>query len=133
MAMSCGLYESAFSTLARIYGTDARRAITGITLIAGFASTIGWPLTAWLDASYGWRVACFAWAGAHLLIGVPLNALLPTGKHAAPATATEWGCASGVPSDARVPGPMPAAFSVTIIRGPPSASPTDADIPGGVE
>ena len=38
MAMSCGLYEAAFSTLARIYGSDSRRAITGITLIAGFAS-----------------------------------------------------------------------------------------------
>jgi MFS family permease len=45
-AMSCGLYEAAFSTLARIYGQSARQAITGITLIAGFASTIGWPLTA---------------------------------------------------------------------------------------
>ena len=65
VAMSCGLYEAAFSTLARIYGQDARRAITGITLIAGFASTIGWPLTAWLEVSYGWRAACFTWAAAH--------------------------------------------------------------------
>ena len=83
VAMSCGLYESAFSALARIYGTDARRAITGITLIAGFASTIGWPLTAWLDASFGWRAACFAWAGAHLLVCIPLNAFLPGGRHTA--------------------------------------------------
>jgi MFS family permease len=81
VAMSCGLYESAFSTLARIYGPEARRAITGITLIAGFASTIGWPLTAWLDTSFGWRVACYSWAGAHLIICLPLNALLPPGKH----------------------------------------------------
>jgi MFS family permease len=87
VAMSCGLYESAFSTLSRIYGTDARRAITGITLIAGFASTIGWPLTAWLDASYGWRAACFVWAGAHLFICLPLNALLPTGTHSSHAAA----------------------------------------------
>ncbi len=86
IAMSCGLYESAFATLARIYGHDARRAITGITLIAGFASTIGWPLTAWLDASFGWRVACYVWAGAHLFICLPLNAILPAGKHAARAS-----------------------------------------------
>ena len=80
VAMSCGLYESAFATLARIYGQDARRAITGITLIAGFASTIAWPLTAWMEASFGWRVACFTWAAAHVIICAPLNLLLPTGE-----------------------------------------------------
>ena len=89
VAMSCGLYESAFSALARIYGAHARRAITGITLIAGFASTLGWPLTAWLEASYDWRTACFVWAGAHLLICLPLNALLPTGTHATHAVASD--------------------------------------------
>jgi len=57
---SAGLYEAAFSTLAGIYGRDARRAITGITLIAGFASTICWPISAALDAELGWRAACFA-------------------------------------------------------------------------
>ena len=81
VAMSCGLYEASFSALARIYGHDARQAITGITLIAGFASTIGWPLTAWLDVSFGWRAACFTWAAAHLLICLPLNAILPRGIH----------------------------------------------------
>jgi MFS family permease len=81
-AMACGLYEAAFSALARIYGTEARRAITGITLIAGFASTIGWPLTAWLEVSFGWRAACFLWAAAHVLVCMPLNLLLPAGKHA---------------------------------------------------
>ena len=88
IAMSCGLYESAFATLARIYGQDARRAITGITLIAGFASTIAWPLTAWMEASFGWRIACFAWAAAHLVICAPLNLSLPSGKRVA-AAATE--------------------------------------------
>jgi len=80
VAMSCGLYESAFATLARIYGQDARRAITGITLIAGFASTIAWPLTAWMEASFGWRVACFIWAAAHVVICAPLNLSLPMGE-----------------------------------------------------
>jgi MFS family permease len=80
-AMSFGLYEAAFATLARIYGRDARRAITGIALVAGCASTIGWPLTAWLEVSFGWRAACLAWAGAHLLICLPLNLSLPAGEH----------------------------------------------------
>lgn len=77
IGMGMGLYEAAFATLARIYGTDARRTITGITLIAGFASTLGWPLTTWLASEYGWRVACQAWAAIHLGLALPLNLSLP--------------------------------------------------------
>jgi MFS family permease len=72
-----GLYDAAFATLAGIYGREARASITGITLIAGFASTIGWPLSALLDASIGWRGTCIAWGAAHLLVGLPLSLLLP--------------------------------------------------------
>lgn len=77
-AMGAGLYEAAFSSLVRLYGKHARGAITGITLLAGFASTVGWPLSAWMEARFGWRNACLGWAGIHLLIGLPLNAWLPT-------------------------------------------------------
>ena len=77
IGMSAGLYEAAFSTLAGIYGREARRSITGITLIAGFASTVCWPISAYLDVTIGWRATCYAWAAAHLLIGMPLNLLLP--------------------------------------------------------
>ncbi len=73
IGMGCGLYDAAFGALGRIYGQSARRAITGITLLAGFASTIGWPLTAWGLETIGWRDTCFAWAAAHILIGLPLN------------------------------------------------------------
>jgi predicted MFS family arabinose efflux permease len=83
VAMGSGLYEAAFSSLVRLYGHHARSAITGITLIAGFASTVGWPLSAWMEAQFGWRGACFGWAAMHLLIGLPLNAWLPTVQGAA--------------------------------------------------
>jgi predicted MFS family arabinose efflux permease len=83
IGMGFGLYDAAFAALGRIYGNNARRAITGITLIAGFASTVGWPLTAWGLATIGWRNTCFAWAIAHILIGLPLNLLfLPRVKQA---------------------------------------------------
>jgi hypothetical protein len=82
IGMSAGLYEAAFSTLAGIYGRDARRSITGITLIAGFASTVCWPLSAYMDVTIGWRATCFVWAAAHLLIGLPINLLLPPGRNA---------------------------------------------------
>lgn len=77
IAMGMGLYEAAFATLARIYGTNARKPITGITLLAGFASTIGWPLSTWMDAEFGWRVACQIWALIHIVLALPLNLLLP--------------------------------------------------------
>ncbi len=73
IGMGTGLYDAAFAALGRIYGDAARRPITGITLIAGFASTVGWPLTAWGLHDIGWRETCFAWAAAHILIGLPLN------------------------------------------------------------
>jgi len=76
IGMGCGLYDAAFGALGRIYGNTARRAITGITLMAGFASTIGWPLTAIGLEHIGWRNTCFAWAAAHILIGLPLNLLM---------------------------------------------------------
>jgi len=55
VGMALGLYEAAFSTLAGIYGREARGAITGITLLAGFASTICWPISSVLEAEVGWR------------------------------------------------------------------------------
>jgi MFS family permease len=83
--MAMGLYEAAFSTLAGIFGREARGAITGITLLAGFASTICWPITAYLEAVFDWRMACFVWAAAHLLLGLPLNRfLVPLGTQPAP-------------------------------------------------
>jgi MFS family permease len=88
IGMGCGLYDAAFAALGRIYGDAARGSITGITLIAGFASTVGWPLTAWGLESIGWRNTCFAWAAAHILIGLPINLLmLPAVKGAKAAVA----------------------------------------------
>jgi MFS family permease len=77
IGMGCGLYEAAFSALAGIYGRAARSPITGITLIAGFASTVGWPLSGVIEAQMGWRIACLAWALIHLIIALPLNLALP--------------------------------------------------------
>lgn len=77
IAMGSGLYEAAFAALVRLKGSRARASITGITLIAGFASTVGWPLTAWVESEWGWRAACLAWAALHLVVGLPLNASVP--------------------------------------------------------
>ena len=76
VGMGFGLYEASFATVAGLYGRDARNAITGITLFAGFASTVGWPASALFIDAFGWRGACLAWALLHLVLGLPLNRLL---------------------------------------------------------
>jgi predicted MFS family arabinose efflux permease len=87
IGMGYGLYDAAFGALGRIYGEAARSAITGITLLAGFASTIGWPLTALGLQTIGWRDTCFAWAAAHILMGLPINLLMLPVVQAAKTTA----------------------------------------------
>jgi len=74
--MAMGLYDPAFATLTRLYGRDARPAITGITLIAGFASTVGWPASAFFEHAFGWREACLIWAGLNLFVALPMNWLV---------------------------------------------------------
>jgi len=73
IGIALGLYDPAFAALTRLYGREARSAITGITLIAGFASTVGWPASAWFEHEFGWRAACFIWAAVNLLVAAPLN------------------------------------------------------------
>ena len=97
VGMGSGLYEAAFAALVRLYGTGSRGAITGITLIAGFASTVGWPLSALLESHIGWRGACFAWAALHLVVGMPLNLSLPRAEPAPGAPAPT----SGAPPPSR--------------------------------
>jgi MFS family permease len=73
LAMACGLYDAAFSTLGQIFGASARRSITNITLFGGLASTICWPLTAFMVENIGWRGACLVYAAIHIGIMLPLH------------------------------------------------------------
>ena len=95
VAMGSGLYEAAFAALVRLYGTDSRTAITGVTLFAGFASTVGWPLSTLLESHFGWRGTCFIWASLHLVVGLPLNWSLPRPSKASQVEVHEQVLASG--------------------------------------
>ncbi len=79
IGMAAGLYEAAFAVLAAQYGEGARRPITTLTLIAGFASLIAWPLTGIAEALVGWRITCLIWAGLMLAVALPLYLTLPSG------------------------------------------------------
>lgn len=70
--MAACLYDPTFSTLAQIYGSRARAAITSLTLWGGFASTICWPLSTLLLAHMGWRGTAACYAMIQIVICVPL-------------------------------------------------------------
>jgi MFS family permease len=103
LGMALGLYEAAFATLGVLYGRSARRAITVVTLFAGFASTVGWPMTAALLPMVGWRGTCLIYAAVNLVLVLPIYLLLP--RAAVPAEAN---AATAAPE--AVEAPLPAAW-----------------------
>ncbi|MCA3071031.1 MAG: MFS transporter [Rhodocyclaceae bacterium] len=115
LAMGSGLYEAAFSTLVRLRGSDARATITGITLIAGFASTVGWPLSAVMETHLGWRGACVGWALLHLVVGLPLNLSLPRATRATDAARRADRDAPAQPEAGAEPVPVPGATLAAIL------------------
>ncbi len=76
IGMALGLYDAGFAALTALYGNTARGPITGITLFAGFASTVSWPVSTLLNQTMGWREACLVWAALNLVVGLPLNRLV---------------------------------------------------------
>ncbi|MGC8476465.1 MAG: MFS transporter [Acetobacteraceae bacterium] len=84
LGMGCGLYDPVFSTLGHLYGNAAGPLITGVTLWGGFASTLCWPLSAFLTEHLGWRGACFTYAALNLLIVLPLYAFGLPGRSPQP-------------------------------------------------
>lgn len=71
VGMAMGLYDALFATLGTRYGGHARSAITGITLISGFCTSLVWPGTALLIHWLDWRGACFAIAGLLVVCVLP--------------------------------------------------------------
>ena len=84
LGMALGLYDAAFATTGRLLGRDASPVITGITLIAGFASTVFWSAGVGLVAAVGWRGTLLLYAGLHLVVNLPMVLWLV--PRAAPAT-----------------------------------------------
>ncbi len=76
LAFAATLYDAAFATVVRVAPGDGRRAITVITLIAGLASTVFWPVTHWLESGYGWQATWLAYAALNCLIAAPAYAFL---------------------------------------------------------
>jgi len=72
VGMALALYDTAFSTIGRLLGAESRPAMTGVTLIAGFGGTLGFPLGTWLVANWGWRPGLVLYAAIALFVILPL-------------------------------------------------------------
>ncbi|MEM9442530.1 MAG: MFS transporter [Pseudomonadota bacterium] len=72
VAMAGSLYEACFAVVTRTLGTSARRGITIIALIAGFAGTVSFPSAHLLSAWLGWRGAALVFAATVAFVAVPL-------------------------------------------------------------
>ena len=70
------LYATAFVAIVQIGPLGAQRSITHLTLIAGFASTLFWPVTTWLHGFLDWRAVYLVFAGLNLLLCIPIHAWL---------------------------------------------------------
>ncbi|MCX7380889.1 MAG: MFS transporter [Alphaproteobacteria bacterium] len=80
VGMSLGLYDVAFATVGCLLGRGAAPVITGITLLAGFASTIFWPIGAMLAEAIGWQNTLLCYAAVQAAWNLPMVlALVPAG------------------------------------------------------
>ncbi|PDS77998.1 arsenite efflux MFS transporter ArsK [Rhizobium sp. L43] len=69
-------YAAAFALLVQIRPRVAQRSITYLTLIAGFASTIFWPITTGLHAQLSWQNVYLVFAALNLAVCLPIHAWL---------------------------------------------------------
>jgi len=76
IAIAGSLYDPAFATLGRIFGMQARRPITALTLAGGFASTVSWPASHFLIATSGWRGTYLVYAALLAGVAAPLHAFV---------------------------------------------------------
>jgi hypothetical protein len=91
------LYATAFAALTQASAESARRSITHLTLIAGFASTVFWPLTVWLQQSFGWRDIYLIYAALNLSVCLPVHAWLASRIRRSAASASSAAAARTAP------------------------------------
>jgi MFS family permease len=82
VAMSAVLYEPAFAVLVRWFVRHRAQALSILTSVGGFASTVFVPVTAWLALRYSWRVALLILAAGLALITIPIHAFVLRGRPA---------------------------------------------------
>ena len=89
LGMSAYLYDSSFASLSHLAGPTTRRAISGLTLVAGFSSTFTWPITSTLLSYTDWRGIVFIDAVVMICVSGPLIAFALRKPYPSPAAKVE--------------------------------------------
>jgi MFS family permease len=108
--MACGLYDAAFATAGVLLGKDAGPAITGITLLAGFASTVFWSLGAILISTLGWRGLLLLYAVLQIAVNLPMVLFLLPHKTPTPIEVSHSDSQSGTAQPRRLVATCLASF-----------------------
>nr|WP_285663589.1 MFS transporter [Actinorhabdospora filicis] len=84
LAGAMSLYEAAFSVLIAVTAPERRASVMlAVTIVAGFASSILFPLTGWLAATWDWRTALVTLAVLLAVTAIPGHLLaVPTARRA---------------------------------------------------
>ena len=94
IGMRLSLYDALFAALVNLYGQQARRTISRVTLAGGLASAIFWPLGDGLLQVMSWQEALHVYAlfgllSATLILSLPHQRLTVTAKTTAPLQSNE--------------------------------------------
>ncbi|SVA79271.1 uncharacterized protein METZ01_LOCUS132125, partial [marine metagenome] len=72
ITLSGCLYEPCFSYLTKTYKENAKSPIIMVTLFAGFASTISYPVTNLLSNAFSWEIGIYVFSAALCIVTAPL-------------------------------------------------------------
>lgn len=70
------LYATAFTAIVQAGGKKAQTSIVHLTLMAGFASSMFWPLTSWMHGFLSWREIYMVFAAMNLAVCFPVHLAL---------------------------------------------------------
>ncbi len=72
VCMAGSMYEPCFALITRARGAEAKRSIIFVTLVAGFAGTVSFPVAHSLVLAFGWRTAVLCFGLTAILVVAPL-------------------------------------------------------------
>lgn len=75
LGMRCSLYDAAFAALVQVVPSRGRQAISYLTLLGAFASSVFWVVGHYLEASLGWRETLLVFAALNLAVCLPLHVI----------------------------------------------------------
>lgn len=102
VAAAMTLYDAAFPAVVEATHPHGRRAITLVTFAGGFASTVCWPVTAFLVSHGGWRMTYVVYGFVMVLVCLPVNWFALEGRRSRDKAPDEPAAGSGGAPDAPV-------------------------------